>query len=383
MNAKTTLDLAAISAFGLESYVKHELSDLGYPPESVDNGRIFFKGNAKAIVRANIHLRTSDRIQIVIKRYQADNLDDYFDALREIPWIDFIPPGARIVVSVHSTRSPLRSTVTCQSMAKKAIVDSLLVDQKTKWLREDGQDCRIDIGIRGQDIIVTLDTSGAGLNKRGYRLDAVEAPLRETLAAAIVLTSRWNPTRILADPLCGSGTIAIEAALIGNGIAPGIQRSFSAENWRWIPRQLWADARHDARAAETRSEFHILASDIDFFALKAAQQNAERAGVARYIRFQKKPISEFRSRKAYGCMVTNPPYGERVGDRESAAALYKEIGEVFKGLDRWSAFILSGHEDFQRNFGQKSTRNRKLYNGNIRCYLYEYLGELPPPVHSL
>ncbi len=371
------MNLVAITAFGLESFVKHELTALGFPPSSVDNGRVFFDGDPLAIAQTNLQLRVADRIQIVLSRFRSEDFDSFFEGIRSVAWKEFIPANARIVVAAHSTKSTLRSAVTCQAMAKKAITGVLLEGQTSRWLKETGSDVRIDIGIRNNDVTIALDTSGAGLHKRGYRLDTVEAPLRETLAAAMIIESRWNPSRILADPFCGSGTIAIEAALIGRRIAPGIRRSFAAENWPWIPGTIWKEARAKAREAEIQENFHILASDIDYFALKAAEQNAERAGVARNIRFQKKPASEFRSRKAYGCLVSNPPYGERIGDRETSAQLYRDLKAVFSNLDRWSAFILSGHEDFQKHFGRCS-KNRKLYNSTIRCYLYEYLGALPP-----
>jgi putative N6-adenine-specific DNA methylase len=248
---------------------------------------------------------------------------------------------------------------------------------KKDWFEEDGPTYKIEIGLLKDIATLTIDTTGPGLHKRGYRGLSGEAPLKETLAAALVLLSRWNPSRTLADPLCGSGTIAIEAALIGKNMAPGLNRSFVSEEWSVIPPKVWSDIREDARRRVNTEDFRILASDIDSSVIKTARENAMKAGVYEYIAFQRLSVQEFSSKKKYGCIICNPPYGERIGEKEEVEKLYKSMGAVFSSLDSWSYFILTSHPDFQKLFKKRADKNRKLYNGRIMCYYYEYFGPLP------
>jgi putative N6-adenine-specific DNA methylase len=274
----------------------------------------------------------------------------------------------------RSVSSKLSSVKDCQSIVKKAVIESMKARHGIEQFPETGPLYKIEISILKDMATLTLDTTGQGLHKRGYREGAGEAPLRENLAAALVLLSRWSPDRILADPFCGSGTIPIEAAMIGNNIAPGLKRSFAAEKWPQMPRDVWDKARMDARRQMKDLPFRILASDNDAKVLKKARENAVNAGVGDCIALQKLPFEEFRSRKKYGLIICNPPYGERMGDPEEIERIYRKMGEVFSGLDMWSFFILSAHPQFQAFFGKRAAGNRKLYNGGIKCYLYEYPG---------
>jgi putative N6-adenine-specific DNA methylase len=253
---------------------------------------------------------------------------------------------------------------------------------RTTWFEETGPVYKVEVSLLKNKVTLTIDTTGAGLHKRGYRTDTGEAPLRETLAAGLVLLSRWTPDKVLADPLCGSGTIAIEAALIGRNIAPGLKRSFISEEWGQIPKKVWDEVREEARAGINSSDFRILASDSDGSVLKKARENAARAGVEGLIAFQKMPIGEFRSHKRYGCIICNPPYGLRMGEEGAVDELYRSMGEMFRKLDSWSLFVLTAHSNFQQLFGRRADKNRKLYNGDIKCYYYQYTGRQQPRVYS-
>ncbi len=369
--------LIATSAFGIESVVADELRALGYENLVVENGRVKFRGDLLDVARCNIRLRTADRLLLELNEFVAKDFEELFQATRAVPWEHIIPESGKMHVTGKSIKSTLFSVPDCQSIVKKAVVESMKRKYGKTWFSEDGPVFKIEIALLKDRGSLTIDTSGPGLHKRGYRRGGGEAPLRETLAAAMVLLSRWDPSRILADPLCGSGTIPIEAALIGKNIAPGLNRSFVSEEWAIIPKKHWKLAREEARAAILDVKPVILASDIDGKVFRTARENAENAGVSDCITFQRKPVSEFSSKRKYGCIITNPPYGERLGDLRQAEALYKEIGGVFSRLDTWSCFIISPHENFARHFGKPSDRNRKLYNGKIKCYLHQYFGPLP------
>ncbi len=372
-----TFTVMATCAFGIESIVAREIRNLGYPETIIENGRVLFEGDWEAIARCNLWLRCADRVYIRMALFDGMDFDELFDGVRSVRWEEFIPEDAFIHVTGKAVKSKLMSVSDNQAIAKKAIIEAMQRKYKRERFPETGPRYRIDVSILKDEVTLALDTSGAGLHRRGYRPGHGEAPLRETLAAAIIHLSRWTPDRILADPFCGSGTIAIEAAMQGKNIAPGLLREFAAESWKNVPGEVWQNARDEAKEAVVNDPVTILASDYDRKVFKIARENAALAGVEDDILFQKKPVQEFSSRKKYGCIICNPPYGERMGGPEEAAQLYLEMGEVFSELETWSFFILSGHPDFEKHFGQKASKNRKLYNGKIKTYLYQYPGPLP------
>jgi putative N6-adenine-specific DNA methylase len=369
--------LIATAAFGLESVVVRELNKLGYEDVTVENGRISFTGDERDIARCNIWLRTADRILIETARFKATDFEELFQGALKVRWEDIIPNNGKMHITGKTVRSKLFSLSASQSVVKKAVIEAMKREYGPSEFPETGPVYKIEVSLMKDVASLTIDTTGPGLHKRGYRRDTGEAPLRETLAAGIVLLSGWRPDRILADPLCGSGTIAIEAALIAKNIAPGLKRSFVSETWWQIPEHVWHSVRNEARGQMNDVSFQILASDIDALVLRKARGNAERAGIADLIAFQKLSMDQFRSRKKYGYIICNPPYGERLSDEAEVRQLYKTMGETFSQLDAWSFFILTAHSGFERLFGKKATRNRKLYNGMIQCYLYEYFGPKP------
>jgi putative N6-adenine-specific DNA methylase len=372
-------DLLVTATFGLESLVADELSGLGFERRTVENGHVRFAGDDGDIARCDVRLRTADRVFVVLAEFPAPEFDALFEGVRGIGWHDLVPRDAAITVNARSAASRLASVPAVQAIAKKAIVASLTGGRPGARIPETGPRLDVEVWLSADRASVMLDATGEGLHKRGYRTGAGEAPLRENLAAALVLLSRWRPPRPFADPLCGSGTIAIEAAMIGRGIAPGTRRSFAAEAWPFVPREAWRRAREEARAAERRdTPTDIAASDRDGRVLEAARANAARAGVADAIRFERRDVEAFVPSGDYGCIVTNPPYGERLGDLREAENVYRAMGRVFRKLETWSLFALTAHPEFPRFFGVRSTKNRKLYNGNIRCWLHQYFGPLPP-----
>lgn len=372
--------IVATAAFGLEAVVARELRELGYEKLIVENGRISFEGNERDIARCNIWLRAADRVLLEITRFKATDFEDLFQGTLKVPWEDIIPEDGKMHITGRSVKSILSSLPACQSIVKKAVIEALKRKYRFSLFTETGPVYKIEVSLLKDIVSLTIDTTGPGLHKRGYRKDTGEAPLRETLAAGIVLLSRWKHDRILADPMCGSGTIAIEAALIGKNIAPGLKRSFVSEAWRQIPQSVWQLAREEAREKINDASFQILASDNDAHVLKKARENTERAGVSDVIAFQRLSVEQFRLRKKFGCIICNPPYGERLGDKNEIMLLYKTMGETFSRLDGWSYFILTVHTGFERLFGKKATRNRKLYNGMLQCYLYEYFGPKPKEI---
>jgi putative N6-adenine-specific DNA methylase len=372
-----TYTIVATSAFGLESIVTRELKNLRYEDLAVENGRVSFTGDERDVARCNIWLRTADRVLIEIARFKAIDFEELFQGTLKVPWENIIPNDGKMHITGKTVRSKLFSLSACQSVVKKAVIEAMKRKYGPSEFPETGPVYKIEVSLINDTASLTIDTTGPGLHKRGYRQDTGEAPLRETLAAGIVLLSGWKPDRIFADPLCGSGTIAIEAALIGKNIAPGLKRSFVSETWWQIPEHIWCSVREEAREQINDVSFQILASDIDASVLRKARGNAERAGVSDLIAFQKLSVDEFRSRKNYGYIICNPPYGERLSETTEVEKLYKTMGQTFSQLDTWSFFILTAHSGFQQSFGKKATRNRKLYNGMIQCYLYEYFGPKP------
>ncbi|AAO35054.1 class I SAM-dependent RNA methyltransferase [Clostridium tetani] len=369
--------LIATATFGLEKVVADELRELGYEDLIIENGKVTFQGSEMDIVTCNMWLRTADRVLIKMAEFKAESFEELFQGTLKVEWGDIIPETGFMHVTGKSVKSKLFSVPDCQSITKKAVVESMKRKYNKEMFSEDGATYKIEVAILKDIVTLTLDTTGPGLHKRGYREFAGEAPLKETLAAALVLLSKWEPSRILADPFCGSGTIPIEAAMIGKNIAPGLNRNFVSEDWDIIPKNLWQDMRKYARNSINDKEFRILASDINGRVLKTARDNAEKAGVADYIAFQRMDMKEFRNKKRYGFIITNPPYGERIGNAKEVENLYEDMGRTFQELKDWSYFVITSYEDFENCFGEKSDKNRKLYNGRIKCYYYQYFGAEP------
>lgn len=370
-------NLIATSAFGIESVLAWELKDLGFQDLKTENGRIEFSGDARDIVRCNVWLRCADRVLLKMAEFKALDFEELYQGTLKVPWENYIPENGKMHVTGKSVKSKLFSVSDCQAIVKKAVVEAMKRKYPKSWFKEDGPVYKIEVALLNDRVTLTIDTSGDGLHKRGYGEERGEAPIRETLAAALVLLSRWTPDRPFADPLCGSGTIAIEAALIGRNTAPGLSRSFASDSWPLIPAKVSKAVRTEAWNAVKDVQLFISASDIDKRVFDIARENAVRAGVGDHIIFQKKPVEEFSSNRKYGCLICNPPYGERLGEKSQAEKLYEVMGKAFAGLDTWSYFILTSHEDFQKHFGRQADKNRKLYNGKIKCYLYQYLGPLP------
>lgn len=370
-------DLIATSTFGLESVVAEELKALGHASLTIENGRVSFTGDARDIARCNVWLRTADRLLVRMADFHATDFGQLFDRTKEIPWEELIPENGKMHVVGKSVRSALFSVPDCQSIVKKAVVEAMKRRYRRGWFNESGPVYKIEVSLLKDRVTLTIDTSGPGLHKRGYRKEAGEAPIKETLAAALVLLSRWNPSRPLADPLCGSGTIAIEAALIGKNMAPGMNRRFAAEAWPQVPRHIWEHVREEARRSASGARVNIRASDADAAILGVGRVNARQAGVADSVTFQQLPAGTFSPEEKFGCIVCNPPYGERVGETQQVEELYRELGRLYLRLPGWSMFVLTAHPFFERLFGRRPDRKRKLYNGRIECCFYQYFGPLP------
>ncbi len=371
--------LEATATFGLESVVSAELAGLRYDGLSSENGRVAFEGTEEDVARCNLWLRAADRLLVRLAEFPAKDMDGVYEGVRAIRWADFLARNPRVAVTARSVRSGLSSVPALQSVGKKAIVDAVRGSREGGRIEETGPLYPVDIAVSGDRARVTLDTSGAGLHKRGYRTEAGEAPLRETLAAGMVLLSRWDPSRPFLDPLCGSGTIAIEAALIAVNAAPGASRAFAAEQWPHIPAEVWRRAREEAASAmRPEPGLEISASDKDSRLIMAAGRNASRAGIASRVSFRLASAESVKPQGEYGCIVTNPPYAERMGESGEVENLYRALGRLYRGLPTWSFFALSAHPAFPKLFGGRPSRNRKLYNGNMQCYFYQYFGPLPP-----
>ncbi len=372
-------EIIATSTFGIESIVAKEIKDLGYDNVTVENGKVTFIGNEEALCKSNLWLRCADRVYLKIGEFKATTFEELFQQVKALPWTDYLPIDAEFPINAKSVKSQLFSLSDIQAISKKAIVEKMKEIYLQDWFSESGSKYPILVSILKDKVTVMMDTSGVGLHKRGYREVGSAAPLKETLAAAMLKISRWNPKISLIDPFCGSGTIAIEAALMGRNIAPGLNRSFISEKWDIIPDEIWKKVKKEAYSSiEYDKELDIHGYDIDNRVIKIAINNAIEAGVDDCIHFQKRPVSELSSKKKYGYIVCNPPYGERLSQRDEVENLYKEMGRVFSKLDTWSYYVLTSHEEFQRCFGKKATKNRKLYNGRIKCYYYQYFGPKPP-----
>jgi len=375
----TEIELIATCSFGLEALVSRELKDLGYQHQVVENGKVTFTADLNAICRSNLWLRTADRVRLKVGEFKATTFDQLFEQTMALPWSELIPENAAFPVDGKSVQSTLFSISDCQAIVKKAIVESMKKHYKTSWFKEDGPLYRIEISMLRDIATLTIDTSGAGLHKRGYREAGSGAPLRETLAAALVLIARWQPGISLIDPFCGSGTIPIEAALIGRHIAPGMNRNFAAEQWPTIPKEMWHEARRETHdLLDSKQKLDLSGTDINPAAIKKARLTAAEAGVEDLIHFQVRPLAELSSKKKYGKVICNPPYGERLGDQNEVEHLYQQMGKIYKTLDTWSWYTLTAYENFERFFGRKASKRRKLYNGNIKVQYYQYFGPLPP-----
>lgn len=366
------LNLAATAAFGLESVVAHELKRLGLENSGTENGRISFPGTESDVARANIWLRCADRVLVEMGRFPASDFEELFQGVLKAPWGDILPRDAAVHVTGRSVRSKLSSVPACQSVVKKAIIEALKRTYRLGTFPETGPRFSVEVSLNRDIAIIDMDSTGPGLHRRGYRSATGEAALKETLAAGLVYLSRWKPGTVLADPFCGSGTIAIEAAMMGRNIAPGTGRQFAAEQWPFIPSRIWDDARREAGAAANREKLNIFASDIDEGVIVKARRNARHAGVLSAITFRKCDFRELPIPAPDGMVICNPPYGERSGDRRTAAEQAGEMGRLFGQFPAWSFFILTAFEGFEKHYGRRADRNRKLYNGRIQCYLYEY-----------
>lgn len=378
------VQLTATCAFGLESIVARELKALGYEDLKVDRGRVGFSGPLNAICRANLWLRCADRVLLTVGEFEARTFDELFDQTAALPWAEWIPEAAEFPVIGKSVKSQLSSVPACQGIVKKAVVTALSGAYGRERFEETGPRYRIQIALLKDVATLTLDTSGSGLHRRGYRDISAPAPLRETLAAAMVYLSNWQATWPFADPCCGSGTIPIEAAMIARNMAPGTERTFDALRWDTLPRRLWTEALEEADAlARPDQKLEIWGSDISQEAVLLSKHHASRAGFKEgELRFQLRPLAELQSPRHYGYVVCNPPYGERLGDLRSAEELYRQMGRVFPRLRDWSCVILTPHEEFEKLFGFRATHRRKMYNGSMKCWLYQYFGPRPPGAHQ-
>lgn len=376
-----TYELVAPCHFGLEAVLKREIYDLGYEIISVEDGKVTFEGDAEAICRANIDLRTAERILLKVGQFRACTFTELFDNVADLNWEDYIPEDGKFwVTKANSVNSKLFSSSDIQSIVKKAIVERLKRKYHVNWFQEQGCDYPIRVMIMKDIVTICLDTTGDSLHKRGYRPAAGKAPISETLAAALIKLTPWNKDRIFIDPFCGSGTFPIEAAMMAANIAPGMNRSFTAENWQnIIPKQEWYMAMEEANDnINMEIDTDIQGFDLDENVVRIARQNAKNAGVDKLIHFQARDVRNLSHPKKYGFIITNPPYGERLEEKEALPALYSALGRQFANLDAWSAYVITSYEDIEKYFGRKADKNRKIYNGMLKTYFYSFLGPKPP-----
>lgn len=374
-------ELIAPCHFGLEAVMKREILDLGYEITSVEDGKVTFEGDAEAIAYANVFLRTTERILLKIGQFRAETFEELFEKTKALPWERYIPKDGKFwVTKANSVKSKLFSPSDIQSIMKKAMVERLKTVYHTEWFQEDGSSFPIRVSILKDVVTVGLDTSGVSLHKRGYRKMTAKAPITETLAAALLMLTPWKKDRILVDPFCGSGTFPIEAAMMATQIAPGMNRSFLAEEWKHlVPAKHWYNVMDDAAERVDRNvETDIQGFDIDGNVINAARENAKLAQVDHLIHFQQRPVAELSHPKKYGFLVTNPPYGERLEEKEALPELYRTLGERFRALDSWSMYLITSYEDAQRYIGKNADKNRKIYNGMLKTYFYQYSGPKPP-----
>ena len=374
-------ELIAPCHFGMESVLKREITDLGYDITEVADGRVTFFGDEEALCRANIFLRTAERILIKVGCFHAESFEELFQGTRGLPWEEYIPENGKFwVAKAASVKSKLFSPSDIQSVMKKAMVERLKREYKTEWFKEDGESFPVRVFLMKDEVTVGLDSTGESLHKRGYRKLTAKAPIAENLAASLIMLTPWNKDRILVDPFCGSGTFPIEAAMMAAGMAPGMNRSFTAENWPHIvAKRNWYDTLDEANELiDLKVDTDIQGYDIDDHMVSIARENAKLAGVDKLIHFQRRSVEELSHPKKYGFLITNPPYGERLQEKQEMPALYRVIGERFRALDSWSMYLITAYENAERDIGRKADKNRKIYNGMMKTYYYQFLGPRPP-----
>lgn len=374
------LELIAPCHFGLEAVLKKEIYDLGYEISQVEDGRVTFLGDEEAICRANIFLRTAERILLKVGSFPAETFEELFQGTKAIPWEEYLPKDGKFwVAKASSIKSKLFSPSDIQSIMKKAMVERMREHWGISWFPETGASFPLRVFLFKDVVTVGIDTSGESLHKRGYRTLTSKAPITETLAAALLLLTPWKKDRILVDPFCGSGTFPIEAAMIAANIAPGMERTFLAESWKdLIPRKLWYEASEEAlELVDKSAETDIQGYDIDGDIIKSARANAQAAGVDHMIHFQQRPVSALSHPQKYGFIISNPPYGERLEEKKNLPALYREIGERFAALDSWSMYLITAYADAEKAIGRKADKNRKIYNGMMKTYFYQFMGPKP------
>lgn len=375
-----TFECIAPCHFGLEAVLKREIIELGYEITSVEDGRVTFIGDAEAVCRANVFLRTAERILIKVGQFHAETFDELFEGTKALPWEEYLPQNAKFwVAKAASVKSKLFSPSDIQSIMKKAMVERMRKVYRVNWFPEDGDAFPIRVFLHKDEVTVSLDTTGESLHKRGYRKLTAKAPIAENLAAALIMLTPWNKTRILVDPFCGSGTIPIEAAMMAANMAPGMNRSFLAESWTHIiPKKEWYACMDEAAELVDFSQMpDIQGYDIDDEMVRIARENAKLAGVEQYIHFQRRGIEALSHPKKYGFIITNPPYGERLEDKNTIASIYRTLGERYRQLDSWSLYVITSYEDAQQMIGRKADKNRKIYNGMLKTYYYQFMGSKP------
>lgn len=375
-----TFECIAPCHFGLEAVLKREIIELGYEITSVEDGRVTFIGDAEAVCRANVFLRTAERILIKVGQFHAETFDELFEGTKALPWEEYLPQNAKFwVAKAASVKSKLFSPSDIQSIMKKAMVERMRKVYRVNWFPEDGDAFPVRVFLHKDEVTVSLDTTGESLHKRGYRKLTAKAPIAENLAAALIMLTPWNRTRILVDPFCGSGTIPIEAAMMAANMAPGMNRSFLAESWTHIiPKKEWYACMDEAAELVDFSQMpDIQGYDIDDEMVRMARENAKLAGVEQYIHFQRRGIEALSHPKKYGFIITNPPYGERLEDKNTIASIYRTLGERYRQLDSWSLYMITSYEDAQQMIGRKADKNRKIYNGMLKTYYYQFMGPKP------
>lgn len=366
--------------FGLEAVLKREITDLGYDIVEVEDGRVTFAGDAQALCRANIFLRTAERVLIRVGSFHAESFEELFQGTKAIPWEDYIPKNGKFwVAKAASIKSKVFSPSDIQSVMKKAMVERMKETWRADWFSEDGDAYPVRVFIKKDEVTVGLDTTGESLHKRGYRKLTAKAPIAENLAAALIMLTPWKSDRILVDPFCGSGTIPIEAAMMAAHIAPGMNRSFTAEEWSHIAdRKCWYRTIDEAESLiDMDGNMDIQGYDIDDNMVAIARANAKLAGVEQMIHFQRRSVEELSHPKKYGFIITNPPYGERLADKENLSKLYGVIGERYMALDSWSMYLITSYERAEEAIGRKADKNRKIYNGMMKTYFYQFMGPKP------
>ena len=373
------INLIATTTFGLEAIAKRELMDLGYKDLIVENGKIKFFGSERDIPKTNIWLRTADRVLLLMGEFKVLTFDELFEKTKALPWDEWIPEDGNFVVEGKSINSKLYSISDCQRIVEKAVVEKLKTKYDVDWFKKTGPKYTIEVSLLKDLASLTIDTSGEGLHKRGYRDRAGDAPIKETLAAAMILLSFWNKDRVLFDPFCGSGTIPIEAAMIGKNIAPGLDREFASQEWPRIDKEYWTDVKREAFSLiDNDTKLQIMGSDTDKRSILRARDNAANLGLEDDLTFFMKDMRDVDLKDEYGVVITNPPYGERMGEREEVHQLYKDLGSKFDELKTWSVYVITAEEEFEKLYGKKADRKRKLYNGRIKVDYYQYYGPRPP-----